>query len=246
LLQLPAASQFDPEVSQGLLWAAFQVGSVDAIDTLCQYLPACAAAWECLDPQLFVQRMDAALHDTEAKACHRQYQLREFFWHPSLQHLAKQLLPQLLLSAFAEGCSRKHSTGPQFPAEELQVLLQVPAAEALSTAVVRELMQHSIVRMDGALLPVLVRLPVAAQLQQEDVAELLQAVLGCLGSSIGATAAQAAPSAAAGMTGLQGQHRSLVKDHTQQQQPGLQQQHQLTSGAAQISSARSEPLPELL
>lgn len=90
LLELPAAQHFDLEVAQGLLSTAFHECSMDAVNLLCQCLPACATACECLDPQLVLQRLEALLHSSEV-------QFRAVLWHPRLQQQVSQTLPQPLL-----------------------------------------------------------------------------------------------------------------------------------------------------
>jgi hypothetical protein len=176
LLALPAAQQFDPDVAQGLLFTALERGSVQAVDVLCQHLPACAAAWQHMDSQLLLQRLEALLCNT-ASGVNRLQQVHSFLTHPSLQQHVEHLLPGLLLSAFAKGCRHWQPGSGRFAADELQVPLQLPAAQTLSSSVLRQLMQLSILRMDGALLPELVRHSAAAQLQQDDVSLVLQAAL---------------------------------------------------------------------
>lgn len=125
--------------------------------------------------------------------------------------------------------------------------LQLPAAQALSAAVLRELMQHSIVRLNGALLPVLVRLPAAEQLQDTDVAVLLHAALGrpCAAhsSSIGTTVAHAVPSTA-GVSQL-GRQQETQQQHESSLAHFTHSQHQPIT-ATQGSLARRTSLPLLL
>jgi hypothetical protein len=118
------------------------------------------------------------LHDTGLNRCNRWLTLYAYLQHPKLQEHVKQILPQLLRAAISKGCRPWGREAGDTPASDLHELLRLPAAQNLPAAVVKQVMQHSIKRMDGALLSVLVRLPAAAQLQQDDVAVLLQAALG--------------------------------------------------------------------
>jgi hypothetical protein len=274
LLTLPAAQHFDPDIAQELLSVASERACDDAVHMLCEHLLACAAALEQLDPQLLLQRMEVLLH-TGHHSYYRSYDrschVRGFLEHPSLQQQARQILPQLVLSAIAEHCSSS-SSNSQVAAvtteDELKMLLQLPAAGTLSTALLQKLMHHSIAQMDGALLPLLVRLPAAAQLQQEDVAVLLQAALGrpCGGSrdssshdmtamhagsaAIGETAAR---SELEGQQGMLPQHQeglvdSCIQQQQQSQSHGRQQQHQQQQQASQAQGvpATGTSIHELL
>jgi hypothetical protein len=197
LLALPAVENFEWEVAQGLVSAAATAGSWDAINMLCQRSPACAVAWEDFDSQLLVQRMHALLQGASPDTlCLR----------PELFVLLKhQVLPKLLLTAFAQGCSSKGCEEGRASLTDVRTFLQLPAAAvSLSVSVMKELMQHSILQLGGALLPELVRLPAAAQLQQECVAALLQAALrrtststGRGSSNLGTAVTHTAPAAAA-------------------------------------------------
>jgi hypothetical protein len=245
MLALPAAQQISADVAEGLLSAAVERNSMQAVKVLCRYLPACAAAWHRMDAQLLLQRLEALLQETAPNQAQEQCQLRALLQHPSLQHKAQQVLPQLLLAGFACGRKQHANTLWWFGRDplttgELHKLLQLPAAQTLSAAVLRQLMQLSISQLDGVLLPVLVRLPAAAQLQQADVVLLLQAALGHTRSNDSsslntagkhATTAAAAPGAltAAQLGGQQEAPHQQQQSQGQlrwQQQLGQQQQGQ--------------------
>jgi hypothetical protein len=252
LLRLPAARHIHSDAAGQLFWIAFQHGALEAVHLLCQYLPACAAVVQRMDAQSLLQHMDAVLHDTEADPYNMPHQLQWFLSHPSLQQQAKQILPDLLLSAVAVSEGSEHGLG-RSTERELRVLLKLPAAHTLSAAVVRKLMQHSIVQTDGALLPTLVRLPAAAQLQQRDVAVLLQAALGYT-CSLGETAAHASPSTAAGWSAHEGRQEAprqqqdggQARGRTQHQQRGRRKQSGGRASAAQEVLFECPPLPELI
>jgi hypothetical protein len=268
LLTLPTAQHCDASIAQELLSIAFERGCDDAVDMLCQQLPECAAASEGLDPQLLLQRMEVLLRSTGPGSYIGSHTIRGFLEHPGLQQQTKQILPQLLLSAFAKHCSsRQSSLAGSDRTDKLKMLLQLPAAETLSAAVLLQLMQHSIVEMDGDLLPLLVRLPAAAQLQQGDVAVLLQVAVGRpSGESSSSTDIAEMPSGSAGMAmgvkaarsefeGQQGtppqQQAGLVESRTQQQQhqahgPEEEEQQHASEGSPVTRTSLHELLLECL
>jgi hypothetical protein len=245
LLALPVARDIGTSTAEGLLAEAFKHGAEDAFIVLCEQFGASAVAWiRNLDPQLLSQHM-YALMCRATSSYSKQRALRAFLGHPSLQWQAQHILPQLLVSAFAQACSAEYITKP-YIGDVLKVLLQLPAAQSLSACVLRELMKLSIQGLDGALLPMLVRLPAAAALQHDDVAVLLQAALGrtCAGHSsslapvsgrfVTSEASTAGTSSAPAWLqlqqqagprqwGVQQQQTGLAEDPTQQQQGQYEQ-----------------------
>jgi hypothetical protein len=264
LLCLPAAQHIDTAAAQGLLTAALEQGVMQGVDILCQHLPACAAAWQQMDPQQLVQHLDAMLHKVGPSQVPKQAEFRALLQHPSLQEHVQQVLPQLLLSAFDSFSkpardSFERRCADQSAVQNLQALLQLPAAQSLPAAALRQLMQLSILHMGRALLPELVRLPAAAQLQQGDVVVLLQAALGRLcaqdsssNPDVGAVdgVADGMPSAAPSKQQHGEQHKERgLQNGSQGQQQGLQQMQQQclqAQGSALGSCSSSSSLPELL
>jgi hypothetical protein len=101
LLCLPAAQQIETATAQGLLLAALECESMDSINILCQQVPACAAAWKQLDGEQLAQHLDALLQKMSPGQFHHLSEFSALLNHPSLQEQVKQVIPQLLLSAFA-------------------------------------------------------------------------------------------------------------------------------------------------
>lgn len=190
MLALPAARRMDAAAAHQLVLTAFFKGghtSKEYLKELCEKVPACAAAWEDLDPQLLQQHLESALGQGKLKDSAA---LASLLQHPKLQQHVAELLPTVLLAGFH--CYQKPGTffecyggaakvdegyhGMQLcmSLQEVETLLAHPAAARLSASVVQTLMRCSIKRMDGVLLQELVGLPAAARVGNAEVVALLQ------------------------------------------------------------------------
>lgn len=230
LLKLPAAQHIGPAGAEAVVLAALGKAPSAAwmLDALCCHLPACAAAFEALDPQQLQQQLQAALAGN--KNCG--VSVCKLLQHPKLQQHLGGVLPMVLLAAFhsrpqqpvgvSPWCQSRPGSGYQgiqltMTDKELQQLLHLPAAAGLSAPVIGELMALTAERMGGKLLQDLVRLPAAAQLEDGVVWGLLQQAAGHastamadpeLAAGAAASAAGTATAATAGTAAQQQQEKA--------------------------------------
>jgi hypothetical protein len=181
LLALPAAGSISADAAGELVLTAAQHGQIQRLKEICDQLPACAAAWEGLDPELLLQHLQAALSQQSLSDAGVICSLLQ---HATLRQHAGGVLPAVLLAGVK--CYSKVKARPCFglpmlplallstqpgswkaekpaaPAIEdpelhvslvqLAALLRLPAARQLSALVVCELMKLSVVHMGGSLL----------------------------------------------------------------------------------------------
>lgn len=178
ILRHPSACKLSTQGAQTVLLAALRKQGLGIASMLCQRLRRCAVAWRQLQAaelrDFFLQGAQPGTPESGAQRCPQLNTsvILAILQHPSMQD-DSQACADVLTILLPKLTCQPHKL-QEAEQQQLEYLLQVPAAALLGKAVLHELLQFVVPKQGCTLLPQLVKLPAAAQVSTGAWLELLQ------------------------------------------------------------------------